>query len=234
MRRQLAQADKLAAVGLLASGVAHEINNPLGAILAFTQLLVRDRVDESERLEFYKEIETSALRCKEIVTRLSSFARRSRVDGPGTCDLNTIAGHVSFLVEKSVLPKGVTIEHVLERELWPVAADANEVSQVLLNFVSNACDAMTGRAGKIQIQTRNLVDEGSVELAVIDGGCGIPEADIDKIFDPFFTTKPEGKGRGLGLAVSWGIVRQMRGTIRVRSKLGEGSEFRVILPRALS
>jgi signal transduction histidine kinase/FixJ family two-component response regulator len=230
MARQMAQADKLAAIGLLAGGVAHEVNNPLGAILAFAQLLRREILEPEEAADYMREIEESAIRCKKIVERLLSFARQAQRDERRTFSLNDIVAETAFLVEKSYLPSKVRLERDLAADLWEVLGNPNEISQVLLNLVTNARDAMPG-GGVVKVRTRNLVD-GQVELVVADSGAGIPPEVIGRIFDPFFTTKPEGKGTGLGLAVSYGIIREHRGHIAVRSKIGEGTEMQVVLPRA--
>jgi signal transduction histidine kinase/FixJ family two-component response regulator len=232
LARQMAQADKLAAIGLLAGGVAHEINNPLGAILAFSQLLRREPLEPDETRDYLREIEESALRCKQIVERLLSFARHARRDERRTFNLNDVVGETAFLVEKSYLPTNVKLVRELDPDLWNTWGNFNEIAQVLLNLVSNARDALpTG--GEVHVRTRNLPEsEGLVELVVADNGAGIPPELLQRIFDPFFTTKPEGKGTGLGLAVSYGIIRDHRGRIEVTSRLGEGTEVHVTLPRA--
>jgi two-component system, NtrC family, sensor kinase len=230
MSRQMAQADKLSAMGLLAGGVAHEINNPLGAILVFAQLLRREPMEEKEQQEYLKEIEDSAIRCKKIVERLLSFARTARRDDRRLFSVNDVVAETAFLVEKSYLTNKVKLERDLAADVGQVAGNANEMAQVLLNLITNARDAMP-QGGTIRVRTRNL-DEGSVELTVSDTGSGIPQDILERIFDPFFTTKPEGKGTGLGLSVSYGIVRDHKGKIAVRSKPGEGTEFQVVLPRA--
>jgi signal transduction histidine kinase/FixJ family two-component response regulator len=229
MARQMAQADKLAAIGLLAGGVAHEVNNPLGAILAFAQLLRRESLEPDESADYLKEIEDSAIRCKKIVERLLSFARQAQRDERRPFSLNDVVGETAFLVERSYLPARVRFERDLDPDLGDVLGNPNEISQVLLNLVTNARDAMPG-GGVVKVTTRNLSDT-QVELVVSDTGQGIPPEVLGRIFDPFFTTKPEGKGTGLGLAVTYGIIREHRGLVEVRSKLGEGTEIQVILPR---
>ncbi len=228
--RQMAQADKLAAIGLLAGGVAHEVNNPLGAILAFAQLLRRETLEPDEARDYMREIEESAIRCKKIVERLLSFARQARRDERRSFNLNDVVGETVFLVEKSYLPQNVRLVRDLDPDLWSVHGNFNEIGQVLLNLVTNARDAMTG-GGVVEVRTRNIPDS-HVELVVKDNGSGIPAEILERIFDPFFTTKPEGKGTGLGLAVSYGIIRDHRGRIEVRSKIGEGTEVQVVLPRS--
>ncbi len=230
MAKQLALADKLSALGLLAGGVAHEVNNPLGAILAFAQLVRRERLPEAEQQEYMREIEDSAIRCKKIVERLLSFARQAPRDERRPFSLNDVVAETAFLVDKSYLPAQVRLHRELDPTLAHVNGNQNEIQQVLLNLISNARDAMP-RGGVVRVRTRNRGD-GTVELAVSDTGQGIPPEIIEHIFDPFFTTKPEGKGTGLGLAVSYGIIRDHRGRIGVKSKLGEGTEFQVVLPAA--
>jgi two-component system NtrC family sensor kinase len=228
MARQLAVADKLSALGLLAGGVAHEVNNPLGAILAFAQLVRRERLPEEEQQEYIREIEESAIRCKKIVERLLSFARQGRRDERRLFSLNDVVSETAFLVDRSYLPAQIRLHRELDPQLGLVNGNQNEIQQVLLNLISNARDAMPG-GGVVRVRTRDRGD-GTVELAVTDTGAGIPQEIIEHIFDPFFTTKPEGKGTGLGLAVSYGIIREHRGRIAVKSKVGEGTEFQVLLP----
>jgi two-component system, NtrC family, sensor kinase len=229
MSRKLAQADKLSAMGLLAGGVAHEINNPLGAILAFSQLVQREAIEGDEQKEYLKEIEESALRCKRIVERLLSFARQAKRDERRPFSVNDVVAETAFLVEKSYLSNKVKLERDLDDGVAEVAGNPNEIAQVLLNLVTNARDSMPG-GGIVRIATRNGED-GTVILSVSDTGTGIPAHVLERIFDPFFTTKAEGKGTGLGLSVSYGIVRDHKGRIEVRSRIGEGTEFQVVLPR---
>jgi two-component system, NtrC family, sensor kinase len=230
MSRKMAQADKLAAIGLLAGGVAHEVNNPLGAILAFSQLLRREALDPEETKDYLREIEESAIRCKKIVERLLSFARQAHRDERRPFSLNDVVGETSFLVEKSYLPAKVRLERALDPDLHDVQGNSNEIAQVLLNLICNARDAMPA-GGVVRVRTKNL-PRGEVQISVSDSGQGIPPEILGRIFDPFFTTKPEGKGTGLGLAVSYGIIREHRGRIEVRSRLGEGTEVEVVLPQA--
>jgi signal transduction histidine kinase/FixJ family two-component response regulator len=230
MARQMAQSDKLAAIGLLAGGVAHEVNNPLGAILAFAQLLRRETLEPEEAGDYLREIEESAIRCKKIVERLLSFARQAPRDERRAFSLNDVVGETAFLVEKSYLPAKTKLERDLDPDLWEIFGNQNEIAQVLLNLITNARDAMPS-GGLVRVRTRNLPD-GQVELLVSDTGQGIPPEALARVFDPFFTTKPEGKGTGLGLAVSYGLIREHRGRIDVRSKVGEGTEVQVVLPRA--
>ncbi len=230
LSRQLVQAEKLSAMGLLAGGVAHEINNPLGAILAFSQLLRREEMPAEERNDYLKEIEESAVRCKKIVERLLRFARQGKKDDRRLFSLNEVVSDALFLVQKSYLQKGLQLSTDLAEDLWPCIGNSSEISQVLLNLITNARDAMPN-GGSVRVSTRNLVEENAVELIVADSGEGIPPEVLRRIYDPFFTTKPEGKGTGLGLAVSYGIVRDHNGHINVKSKVGDGTEFFVVLPR---
>jgi two-component system NtrC family sensor kinase len=228
LARQLAQADKMAAIGQLAGGVAHEINNPLGAILALAQLLLRECGDAEDR-ESLTEIERSALRAKRIVESLLRFSRRARREERGPVFVNDVVEEAVFLVERQYRLTDVRIVRELAPDLSPVTANYGQLEQVALNLLTNAYDAV-GARGEIRVRTRNV--PGGVELAVADDGCGIREADLPHVFEPFFTTKPEGKGTGLGLAVSYGIVSDHQGRFDVRSRPGEGTEFTVTLPRA--
>ena len=172
------------------------------------------------------------MRCKQIVERLLRFARQgSKRDDRRVFSFNDVVAETAFLVEKSYLTSGVKLVRHLEEDLWLSDGHPNEISQVLLNLVTNARDAMQG-AGTIQVRTRNLPDENAVELSVGDDGPGMSSEVVKRIFDPFFTTKPEGKGTGLGLAVSYGIVKDHGGRIDVKTRPGEGTEFMIVLPRA--
>jgi two-component system NtrC family sensor kinase len=230
LHQRLVQTEKMAAVGQLAGGVAHEINNPLGGVLAFTQLLMREFPKDGDYYSYLTEIESSALRCKRIVESLLKFSRRS----PGTqrlvVDLNEVIRSTVFLVEHQYQLKNVTIEQDLHPELWSVKANANQMSQVFLNLLTNAFGALSKGGGTIRVQSWNDPDRDRVQVSVSDTGKGIPQKDLPKIFEPFFTTKAEGEGTGLGLTVTLDIVQAHGGTIEVESEEGKGACFRVALP----
>ena len=227
MTRQLSNAEKLAAIGRLAGGVAHEINNPLGGILAFTQILQRDEVSVEDRREYLGEIEKSALRCKAIVDSLLRFARQSPHLDRRALSLNDLVKETVPLVHYKYSVRDVRVECTLAEGLPPVLANANQIQQVLVNLLGNAFDSIA-RAGRIEVTT--ALRDGQVVLAVSDTGSGIKEEHMPRLFDPFFTTKEEGKGTGLGLAVTYAILQEHGGRITVANRPGSGAEFTVFLP----
>ncbi len=234
MTRQLSNAEKLAAIGRLAGGVAHEINNPLGGILAFAQILVREDVTPDERKEYLAEIEKSALRCKAIVESLLRFSRQSPQVQRRLLSMNEIVREALQFANYKYAVRDVELACQLGENLPPVMGNANQLEQVLVNLLSNAFDSITGvrghSRGKISVST--VMRDGWVELEVADTGGGIEEAHMAKIFDPFFTTKEEGKGTGLGLAVTYAIVREHDGRIAARNRPSGGATFTVGLPVA--
>jgi signal transduction histidine kinase len=226
--KQMAQADKLASIGQLSSGVAHEINNPLGIILGYTQLLLRGETPETQRYEDLKTIEKHVRNCKTIVEDLLNFARSSPTQKERVDVHETVDEILGFIQHHSKLD-GIRIEREYDDAVPPLLLDEKKMKQVLINLVMNAKHAV-GREGTIRIATRMDAAAGQVRLAVRDDGYGIEEKDLGRIFDPFFTTKPTGEGTGLGLAVSYGIVKHHGGDILVDSRPGAGSEFTVTLP----
>jgi two-component system NtrC family sensor kinase len=235
MTRQLTNAEKMAAIGRLAGGVAHEINNPLGGILAFAQILLRESCSPEEQLEYLREIEKSAFRCKAIVEALLRFSRQSPRMQRAPVSLNEVVRESLTLVSYKYATRDVEIRCELGDPLPAVMGNANQLEQVLVNLLSNAFDAITGSAGPGAagaIDLRTSLADGWVELQVADTGAGISEGHLPKIFDPFFTTKEEGKSTGLGLAVTYAIVREHGGRIAARNRPGGGAVFTVALPVA--
>ncbi len=232
------QREKLAAVGLLASGVAHEINNPLTGVLTFSHLIREKMPDGSADAEDMDLVIRETKRCASIVRRLLDFARQKAPEMRAT-DLNPVIEEVARLVERSARLQGTAIEIDLDPGLPRVWIDENQVKQVVMNMLVNAQHATEG-GGRIEVRTRRAPEPVApepgddpidmVEISIVDTGCGIPEADLQRIFDPFFTSKGVGKGTGLGLSVSHGIVRAHGGTIQVASEVGRGTAFRVFLP----
>jgi signal transduction histidine kinase len=230
MTRQLASAEKLAAIGRLAGGVAHEINNPLGGILAFSQILQRDDVTPDERKDYIKEIERSALRCKAIVEALLRFSRQAPQVKRRVLSLNDVVREgVRVAVAKAGADAKVEVRQQLAADLHAVMGDANQLQQVVVNLLGNAFDSMPG-GGVVEVATSR--EEDDVILRVADGGLGIAEEHMASLFDPFFTTKEEGKGAGLGLAVSYAIVQEHGGRITAFNRPAGGAEFVVALPKA--
>jgi two-component system NtrC family sensor kinase len=234
MTRQLSNAEKLAAIGRLAGGVAHEINNPLGGILAFAQILLRERCPPDEQLEYLREIEKSAFRCKAIVEALLRFSRQSPRMQRAPLSINDVVRESLTLVSYKYAVRDVRIDCQLGDPLPPVMGNANQLEQVMVNLLSNAFDAITGTAANSAgaIELRTCSADGWVELQVADSGSGISDGHLAKIFDPFFTTKEEGKGTGLGLAVTYAIIREHGGRIAARNRPEGGAVFTVALPIA--
>ncbi len=224
LKEQLAQSEKLAALGKLAAGVAHEINNPLTGILAYAED-VADELTKRELKDDMKVIVRETLRCRDIVRNLLDFARQ---DDPKLEEVNPneIINNSLHLVERLPQFRDITIEKYLDDNIPEIHSDPQQVQQVLLNFMLNAADAMKLR-GKIKISTEYDPNNDNCIISVEDNGPGIPENLIDKIFEPFFSTKGT---NGLGLAVSWGIVERHRGTIEVDMPESGGAIFKIVLP----
>jgi PAS domain S-box-containing protein len=228
MEQQLLQADKLASLGQLAAGIAHEINNPLGLILGYTQLLLRDTNADAQSHEDLRTIEKHTRNCKNIVEALLKFSRKTQTR-MGTVDLNSALSSVLNVTRRQFQSHGVELETRLADELPLVRGDTEQLEQVFMNLIMNARQAIDSR-GRITVSTSADADRRHVHVAVSDTGCGIPVSIQNQIFDPFFTTKPTGQGTGLGLAVSYGIVKDHGGEITVTSAPGQGSTFTVRLP----
>jgi two-component system NtrC family sensor kinase len=229
LQRGLIQSEKLAALGKLAAGVAHEINNPLSGILAFVEELLLD-VDPNDPVRRdYEVIRREALRCRRIVRDLLDFARLHRPVRE-RMDLNGIVRRVLNLVAKQAAFRNIAFDLRLSPSVREVNVDAGQMQQVILNLVMNASDAMDG-AGTITIATGYNEHPQEVFLTVSDHGCGIPEEDLPKIFEPFFSTKGP-RGNGLGLPVIQSIVEQHAGTIAVTTEVGKGTTFKISLPAA--
>lgn len=226
--KQISQADRLASIGQLSSGIAHEINNPLGIILGYTQLMIRGEPSDSQRYEDLKIIEKHVKHCKIIVEDLLNFARSSK---PVQAPLNiheAMDDALAFIRHQSGAD-GMEIVRDYDPLVPAMVLDEKKIKQVLINLMMNALHAI-GKKGRITLRTRFLGSENNVLIMIGDTGYGIEKKNLSRIFDPFFTTKPTGEGTGLGLAVSYGIIKSHGGDIRVASELGKGSEFTVVLP----
>ena len=232
LKEQMAQAEKLVSIGELSSGIAHEINNPLNVILGYTQLLLRNEDRESNRFSDLKTIEKHVRNCKNIVEDLLSFARKSKTKKE-MMDIHTIIDDaVDFVKHHSNLER-IKITSAYDRDVPLLRLDGQKIQQVLINLIMNALHAFgQDGTGSIKITTAVSREQGIVHVHIIDDGCGIEKRNITKIFDPFFTTKPTGQGTGLGLSVSYGIVKEHGGDIQVKSEYGKGSTFTVVLPQA--
>ena len=225
---KLLQSEKMASLGRLAAGVAHEINNPLAGILIYANILLEETSPEDHRRQDLKEIVDQTLRCKDIVQELLDFSRQTRHRWVMT-DLNQSIRQTIGLLGKQDLFRPIQLVEELDPDLPPLVADPGQVNQILMNLIINAVDALKA-AGTLTVRTYPLPDSGKIGLEISDTGCGIPEENLSKIFDPFFTTKEVGKGIGLGLSTVYGIVQEHRGTIEVTSRVGQGTTFIIRLP----
>ena len=223
---ETARNEKLASVGLLAAGIAHELNNPLTGVLTFSSLMRKKVPEGSADAEDLDLVIRETKRCAAIIRRLLDFARE-KTPSKQFADLNRLIEETVRIVERPAHLRDIEIRLELEPALPAVWVDADLIKQVVMNIVVNAQQAIQHK-GSITVSTRRA--GARVEIAVSDTGCGIPEKDMQRIFDPFFTTKGVGQGTGLGLSVSHGIVEAHGGTIEVASKVGEGTTFRVFLP----
>jgi two-component system, NtrC family, sensor kinase len=233
--QKLIQSDRLSSLGQLSASVAHEINNPVAGILNLGMLMQRllreegvppDRLADFRRYLSMIVAETS--RVGRIVSDLLAFSRRA-APHRANCDVNTIVQSTLSLLSHKLALAGIKVEEKLAPSLPEILCDRSQIQQVIVNLVLNAAEAMHSRPDPLVTISTGAEREG-VWLGVSDNGEGIPEEVLPKIFDPFFTTKPEGKGVGLGLAVTYGIVQAHGGEIEVTSRLGEGTSFHVWLP----
>lgn len=225
-RIQLVQSDKLASIGRLAAGVAHELNNPLGGISMYSSLALEDLPKDSPAYRNLEKIGNQAQRCKGIVKALLDFSRQREPEIESVY-VNDIIEEIFSLVETQSLFQNIEITKKLASNLPPIMGDKSQLQQVFLNLTLNAAEAM-GDGGKLRVES--FLRDGFVEIEFADTGCGIPPEDIGKIFEPFFTTKSDQNGTGLGLAVSHGIIIKHKGTISFESKLNKGTTFTVKLP----
>jgi two-component system, NtrC family, sensor kinase len=228
MEKQLLLADKLSSIGQLAAGVAHEVNNPLGMILGYTQLLIRSEEPGTQRYDDLRTIEKHTRTCKTIVERLLNFARSTQTRKESS-HIHSVIEEVLGLLKRPLELDGILIEKDFDERVPPLLLDREKMRQVFMNLLVNARQAIC-KQGKITLTTRYDTVRDEVIVQVADSGGGIEAADLTRIFDPFFTTKPTGEGTGLGLSVSYGIVQDHKGQITVSSEPGKGSTFTVVLP----
>lgn len=237
LQAQLIHSEKMASLGQLAAGIAHEINNPLGGIVVYSHLLLEELPLDSPCRSKVEKIVKESIRCKEIVKGLLDFARQTESKIELT-DLNKLLEETLALFEKQVLFQNIKIRKYLSNRIPKINVDKSQLQQAFTNIILNAASAMEG-VGNLDISTKltllensltGLTDKKLVEIEFTDTGCGIPSENLKRIFDPFFTTKPAGQGTGLGLAITYGIVKKHNGSIDVKSEVGKGSIFTIKLP----
>ncbi len=238
MNRQVIESGKLASIGELAAGIAHEINNPVAIMVeeaGWIEDLLEDEVlKETENLAEFKralkQINTQGKRCKEITHKLLSFARKTD-STINDVEVNDAIREMVSLTAQMARYNNVIIETKLEDKLPFVRISPSELQQVMLNLINNAIDAMEKTGGTLTIETRkSRIEHNHIAISIEDTGPGIPKENLDRIFNPFFTTKAVGKGTGLGLSICYGLVQKMGGKIEVSSQVGVGTQFRIFIP----
>jgi len=231
LENTLAQSEKLAAVGQLAASVAHEINNPLTAIIANAQILQRDLAGDPDSQDSIDLILRAGARATQVVRNLLDFARKEHYHLAPT-DINETIRRALALVQHELLAHSITLSFEPDETLPLISASQDQLQGVWLNLLMNAIDAIEKEEGVLRVVTGLTKDQKRVEVwaAVIDNGKGVPSERLARIFEPFYTTKAPGRGTGLGLSVCNRVIKQHGGRIEIRSRLGEGSEFRVFLP----
>ena len=228
MEEQMSQTEKLTSLGLLAAGVAHEVNTPLAVISNYIQMLAKQMPEGDPRQSIIEKIVKQTFRASEIVNNLLNFSRTGAAEAADV-DVNCVVEETLLLVAHPLKTARIQVVKELGKTLPPVRGSANKLQQVFLNLFLNARDAMPS-GGMLEIRT--VAHNGSVEIEIADTGAGIAREHIHRIFDPFFTTKSNGRGTGLGLSVSYGIIKEHAGKIDVRSTPGKGTSFHVELPAA--
>jgi len=226
LQEQLIQSEKLAGIGILASGITHEINNPLSGIIGMTEIALEEE-DPSKNKEYLNDILNCAQRIGEIVKGLKSYSRVAKKEDLSPVDLNEVLEESLKMVHLTVKTASVEVIKKLQ-PIGKIQAHIGEIQQVFTNLITNAFQAMDGRGGKLILSTRSLKD--SVEVKVSDNGNGIPQKYLNQIFDPFFTTKKPGEGTGLGLNIVYRIVTKYEGTIEAESKEQLGTTFTIKFP----
>jgi len=226
LEAQLIQSAKMASLGMMAGGIAHELRNPLGVCSSAAQLLVENPENRVLREQCADKIYSNVHRASRIIEDLLKFARGSGED-LWPLNLDEVLEATLSLIEHQIAVQEIELSKEFAQDLPPVIGNGNLLQQVFLNIILNACNAMPG-GGKLSLST-GVNPEGKAEILFADTGCGIPQEHLDNIFDPFFTTMPAGRGTGLGLSVSYGIIQQHGGSIEVESRVGAGTTFKVIL-----
>jgi PAS domain S-box-containing protein len=226
LQEQLIQSEKLAGIGILASGVTHEINNPLSGIIGMAEIALEED-DPSKNKDYLKDILNCAQRISEIVKGLKSYSRAAKKEDQSAVDLNEVLEESLKMVRLAIKPPSIEVIKKFQ-PVEKIRANMGEIQQVFTNLITNAFQAMDGNGGKLVVSTRSFKD--LVEVKVTDSGMGIPQKYLNQIFDPFFTTKKLGEGTGLGLNIVYRIVTKYEGTIDVESKEQIGTTFTIKFP----
>ncbi|MDE3166600.1 MAG: PAS domain S-box protein [Acidobacteriota bacterium] len=229
LEQRLVQADKLSSIGLLAAGVAHEVNTPLAVISTYAQMLAKQVAEDSQKSLILEKIAKQTFRASEIVNSLLNFSRTSTTTF-GPLSVNRVIQETLSLLEHQLEKSGIRVKSDLDPDLPQINGNAGKLQQVFLNLFLNARDAM-GSGGSLEIRTWS--DGSGARIEVADTGHGISQENLHRIYDPFFTTKPARKGTGLGLSVTYGIIQEHGGSIEVSNRRGGGACFRVELPSAV-
>jgi len=227
-KNRIQESERLAMIGQLAAGVAHELNNPLQGIVAYSHLLLEKVPDDDPMRGSLQKIVTQADRSKDIIRGLLDFSRQTKPQKMPS-NVNHILLECVALVEKQPIFHNIEIEKDFVGTLPLISVDPSQIQQVFMNMIINAAEAMEGN-GRLTLETRFDPVDNTVDVIFTDSGYGIREEDMPRLFDPFFTTKEVGHGTGLGLAISYGIVRKHMGTVSVESKIGKGTTFIISLP----
>jgi len=229
VQSHLIQSEKLASIGKLAAGIAHEINNPLAGVLIYSHLLLEDTPAGHAHQENLKKIVRETTRCKDIVKGLLDFARPKEPQAAPT-DVHDLLDRCLSFTERQALFQNIRVERAYALDLPRIVADGGQLQQVFMNIIFNAAEAMEG-SGTLTLRTAADATRGGISVEIIDTGHGIRDEDKKRLFEPFFTTKDVGCGTGLGLAISYGIIQKHGGTIEVRSEVGRGTTFTIRLPQ---
>lgn len=228
-QQKLVHTERLASMGQLSAGVAHELNNPLGTVLIYSHMLLRQMKGDSPERTDLEMIVSEATRCKNIVRGLLDFARKSRVSKAPT-DWKRVVEEVRAVMDARAKRDSIGFAVEIGDSLPIMNIDGDQIKQMLINLIVNAFDAVDGKDGQVHVRTWLREEDGQVVIQVSDNGAGIAPEHVDKLFTPFFTTKELGKGTGLGLAIAYGIVKMHSGDIRAESELGKGTMFTVSIP----
>jgi two-component system NtrC family sensor kinase len=227
-KKKIMESERLALIGQLSANVAHDLNNPLQGIVTYSYLLLENESFGSEVKDNLQKIVVQANRCRDIIRGLLDFSRQKKPDKT-LCNVNSLLQGCISLVEKQAQFQNIKVSIALDGNMPMVILDPSQVERVFLNLIINAAEAMEGN-GQLTLSTKCNRDTNSVEIIFQDTGQGINEENMEKIFEPFFTTKATGHGVGLGLAISYGIVKEHNGNISVESIVGKGTTFTVSFP----